>query len=195
MAICTVGLGKTAIIEMKRIYRSQLPSRVKEAKLNCFALRNLLTADPNGQLILILNYGNPLIQSCEDRAGASRRLSSAGAHSSRVYTASRFVESMVICLSARQAKYVTAPQDISRVTGPGHPPPTIVHLSYSQLFGFLQQQARVADLQMICPLSGQPLPSIDLGLDASGGKQATVQFSLRASEALIEYIRISQAMK
>lgn len=48
---------------------------------------------------------------------------------------------------------------------------------------------------MICPLFGQPLPSIDLGLDATVGKQATVQFSLRASEALIEYIRMSEAVE
>ncbi len=75
------------------------------------------------------------------------------------------------------------------------PPPTTVHLTYTQLFGFLQQQALTADLKMNCPLSGHPLPSIDLGLDAGVGKQATVYLSLRASEALIEYIRVSQAME
>jgi hypothetical protein len=81
------------------------------------------------------------------------------------------------------------------VGAPSQPPPTIVSLTYAQLFGFIQQQAQSANLQMVCPLFGQPLPSIDLGLDASVEKHATIQFSLRASEALIEYIRVSQAMK
>lgn len=75
------------------------------------------------------------------------------------------------------------------------PPPATVHLTFAQLFGFLQNQASSANLQMICPLSGQPLPSIDLKLDSSVGKSARVEFSLRASEALIEYIRVSQELE
>lgn len=45
---------------------------------------------------------------------------------------------------------------------------------------------------MICPLFGSPLPSIDINLDTSSEKTARIELSLRASEALISYIRFSR---
>lgn len=48
-ALCAAGLGKTAIIEMKITYRWQLPSRLKEAKLECPALRSFLASSNERQ--------------------------------------------------------------------------------------------------------------------------------------------------
>lgn len=44
---------------------------------------------------------------------------------------------------------------------------------------------------MICHLSGQPLPSIDLDID---GRSAKIELSLRASEALIQHLLLSRGL-
>ncbi|KAL4960577.1 uncharacterized protein BDV14DRAFT_182304 [Aspergillus stella-maris] len=69
------------------------------------------------------------------------------------------------------------------------PPPTAVQLTLSELFRFLETKASCQNLQLICHLFGQPLPSIDLDIN---GRSAKIELSLRASEALIQHLLISR---
>ncbi|KAL1979103.1 hypothetical protein VTN96DRAFT_6845 [Rasamsonia emersonii] len=69
------------------------------------------------------------------------------------------------------------------------PPPTIVNLSLSELFNFLETKVNSTTLKMTCHLSGQPLPTIDLDLD---GRSAKIEFSLGASQALIQHLLSSR---
>ncbi|PWY91866.1 hypothetical protein BO94DRAFT_622654 [Aspergillus sclerotioniger CBS 115572] len=70
------------------------------------------------------------------------------------------------------------------------PPPTIVYFTIPELFNFFQSKASSPNLQMTCPISGQPLPTIEIDLN---GRSAKIEFSLRASQALIQHKLISQA--
>ncbi|PWY91881.1 hypothetical protein BO94DRAFT_583800 [Aspergillus sclerotioniger CBS 115572] len=73
------------------------------------------------------------------------------------------------------------------------PPSTVVNFTLRELIEFLQQnQASSSVLQMVCPLFGSPLPSIDINIDVSSEKTARLELSLRASEALISHIRLSR---
>jgi hypothetical protein len=67
------------------------------------------------------------------------------------------------------------------------PPNQMAYLTYAELVEFLQNQAQSANLCLVCPLPWEPLPSIDLNLDASAGKYTKAESSLRTSEALITY--------
>ncbi|KAB8067213.1 hypothetical protein BDV29DRAFT_186580 [Aspergillus leporis] len=69
------------------------------------------------------------------------------------------------------------------------PPPTAVQLTLFELFKFLETKSSCQSLRMICHLSGQPLPTIDLDIDGRGAK---IELSLRASEALIQHLVISR---
>jgi len=69
----------------------------------------------------------------------------------------------------------------------------MIDLTFMELLGFLgENQASSPRLQMICPLFGSPLPSIDIKLDLSMERTARIEFSIRAGEALIEYLRVSR---
>jgi len=73
------------------------------------------------------------------------------------------------------------------------PPQSVLDLKIADLLNFLQQyQTSCPNLQMICPLSGVPLPSIDIKLESSVGLSAKIEFSLGLSKALMQYVLASR---
>ena len=70
---------------------------------------------------------------------------------------------------------------------------SVLDLKITDLLSFLHQyEASCPNLQMTCPLYGIPLPSIDIELDSSLGLSAKIEFSLRSSEALVNYMLVSR---
>jgi len=67
-------------------------------------------------------------------------------------------------------------------------------LKITDLLSFLQRyQASCPNLRMICPLSGVPLPYININMDQSLEMRATMEFSLRLTEAFMKDILASRA--
>lgn len=67
-------------------------------------------------------------------------------------------------------------------------------LTMTDLLRFLQQyQVNCPNLQMICPLSGVPLPYIIIDLDQSLEMKATMEFTLQLGRALVKYMLASRA--
>jgi hypothetical protein len=76
---------------------------------------------------------------------------------------------------------------------PPQPPPTIVDIEFSELLNFFRKyELGSPGLKLMCPLFGSPLPWIDINLDSSSERTARIELSLRASEALVEYIRVAR---
>jgi len=66
---------------------------------------------------------------------------------------------------------------------------SVSDLKITDLLSFLQKyQASCPDLQTICPLFEIPFPSIDFKLDSSIGLSVKIEFSLRSSKALMQYV-------
>jgi len=71
---------------------------------------------------------------------------------------------------------------------------TVLNLKFTDLLGFLQQHGSShASLQMTCPFSGVPLPSIYIDLESTLGLSGKLEFSIRLSEALVQYMRVSRS--
>ena len=104
------------------------------------------------------------------------------------------------CLSSITVYLYIAEQDLlqgDHATVPAplvdQPLQSVLGLKITHLLGFLQQyEASCPDLQMICPLFGVPFPSIDVELDSSLGLSAKIEFSLRSSKALMQYVLASR---
>ncbi len=70
----------------------------------------------------------------------------------------------------------------------------VLNLKLSDLLDFLQQhETSSPNLQMMCPVFGEPLPSITIGLDSLDGYNAKIELSLRMSEALMKNMLGSRA--
>lgn len=73
------------------------------------------------------------------------------------------------------------------------PHPTVVDIQFKELLNFFQEHELDSPrLKLMCPLFGSPLPWIDINLDSSSERTARVELSLRASEALVKYIRVAR---
>jgi hypothetical protein len=71
------------------------------------------------------------------------------------------------------------------------PPPTVVDIQFKELLSFFQEyELDSPSLKLMCPLFGSPLPWIDINLDSTSERTARIELSLRASEALVKYIRV-----
>ncbi len=69
----------------------------------------------------------------------------------------------------------------------------VLDLKLTDFLDFLRtHEATCPNIQMICPVLGVPLPSININLNTSIEYSANVQVSLRLSEALIQYVRGQQ---
>jgi hypothetical protein len=67
-----------------------------------------------------------------------------------------------------------------------------LNFKLSQLVDFLAQfKDGDTDLQMICSWSGEPLPYVALSLDSEMDSHMKIVFSFKASEALIEFSKVS----
>lgn len=82
------------------------------------------------------------------------------------------------------------PKDYSSTN---QPPPTVVDVEFAELLNFFQKyELGSPRLKLMCPLFGSPLPWIDINLDDSSERTARIELSLRASEALVKYIRVAR---
>lgn len=71
---------------------------------------------------------------------------------------------------------------------------SVVDLKIRDLLSFLQQyQTSCPSLQMVCPLFGVPLPSIDIEMDPSAGLSAKIEFSLQLTQTFMKDILASRA--
>jgi hypothetical protein len=66
---------------------------------------------------------------------------------------------------------------------------SVLPLNLSDILGFLQQFREICPgLQMTCPLSGVPLPSIDINFTSSPEYYAKITLSHRLSHGLLQYV-------
>ncbi|KAJ5489168.1 hypothetical protein N7539_004058 [Penicillium diatomitis] len=101
------------------------------------------------------------------------------------------IKAKEICNDEFKQKYTAdMPKDYSSTN---QPPPTVVDIEFAELLNFFQKyELGSPRLKLMCPLFGSPLPWIDINLDSSSERTARIELSLRASEALVKYIRVAR---
>ena len=69
----------------------------------------------------------------------------------------------------------------------------VLHMKLSDLLNFFQQHDTTQiELQMKCNFLGMPLPYIDINEGSTLGLDGRLEFSLRLSEALLQYMLSSR---
>lgn len=133
----------------------------------------------------------PTFQEITSGERSTRFESSPSTH--RRGTISKVSKHLYTCQSRLIAFIAKALSPDANITGTSnaeiHPSGQVLNLTLSSLLSFLQQyQANDVNLEMRCPYIGVPLPSIEIGLGSTLGLSGTLQFSLRLSELLIQYM-------
>jgi hypothetical protein len=69
------------------------------------------------------------------------------------------------------------------------PSKAVLYLSLVDFLSFMQKHQQICpNLQMTCPVSGVPLPSIDIQFGSTPELSVKVTFSLRLCEKLIQHV-------
>jgi hypothetical protein len=78
---------------------------------------------------------------------------------------------------------------------PDQPEKSKLHFHFTELLEFLsRRQDGQAELQMICPFEGTPLPYVELDLGSEPGVKCKLEFSYEESAALIKFINFRRQL-